>query len=119
MDPGRVLFRLIGALYLLFGGEPVGITVLLFGAAYGGLVAGWLWHWNCTNPTRAEDVADADASDEVAIVGVFPSASIHPVGVALGMTATVLGVAVGLWLALVGVAIVASQVALLVSDADR
>lgn len=112
-------FALMGLLYFVFGGEPVGITVLIFGAGYGGLVAGWLWHWNRTNPVRSEDIADADAEDEVGVVGVFPSGSIRPLGVAVGMTGIVLGVAVGIWMTLVGIAIVASQVTLLVRDADR
>lgn len=114
-----VYFAVVGVLYLLFSAEPAGVTFLLFASAYGGLVTGWLWHWNRTNPERAEDVSTADARDEIGVVGVYPSASVRPLGIALGMTATALGFAVGLWLTVVGVAMLASQVALMVRDADR
>lgn len=112
-------FAAIGLLYTGVGDDPAGAALLLIGSAYGGLVAGWLWHWNRTHPQRAEDLADADARAETGVVGVYPSASMRPLGVAVGMTGIVLGFAVGLWMSLAGVAIVASQVTLLVRDADR
>ncbi len=112
-------FAGIGALYVVLSGDPAGTTALLAAAACGGLVAGWLWHWNRHHAPRAEDRSDAEASDETGVVAAAPSASIRPLGVAVGMAATVLGVAVGLWLSILGVALLAAQVALLVRDADR
>lgn len=112
-------FAVIGALYLLIAGEPAGVTFLLFSSAFGGLVAGWLWHWNHTNSERAEDVADADANAETGIVGIYPSASIRPLGIGIGLSAIVLGFAAGLWMTVGGVAVLASQVTLMVRDADR
>ena len=109
----------IGVAYLLIAGDPIGVTVLLFASAGGGLIGGWLWHWNRSYTVRAEDMPDADASAEVGVVGVYPSASVRPLGVAVGMTGVVLGVAVGLWMTLAGFAIIASQITLLVRDADR
>ncbi len=110
---------LIGITYLFVSGEVIGVTILLFASAGGGLIGGWLWHWNRSNTVRAEDISDADASAEVGVVGVYPSASMRPLGVAIGMTGVALGVAVGLWMTLAGLAIIASQVTLLVRDADR
>ncbi|MFN3220109.1 MAG: cytochrome c oxidase subunit 4 [Acidimicrobiales bacterium] len=113
-------YVVIGFLYLVLSdGEPAGTALLLAGAGFGGLVAGWLWHWHRGNAVRAEDVATADANDEVGIVGVYPSASLRPLGIAVGMIGTVTGIAVGLWMTLSGLAILASQVVLLVRDADR
>lgn len=112
-------FAVIGVLYLVLSGEPAGVTFLLFASVFGGLVAGWLWHWNRTNQERAEDVSGADARDQTGVVGVYPSASIRPLGIAVGMTAVALGFGVGLWMTVAGVAIVASQVTLMVRDADR
>ena len=73
-----------------------------------------------TTTTRGQqDRTDADAVDEVGVVGVYPTASLRPLALGVGITAAVLGVVLGSWMLLAGVAIVASQVALLVRDADR
>lgn len=109
----------IGLLYFVLSGEVVGTTLLLLGSAFGGLVAGWLWQWNRRHSTRAEDLASADAADQIGVVGIYPTASLRPLGLGVGMTGIVLGLAVGLWMTLAGLGIVASQVALLVRDADR
>jgi type IV secretory pathway TrbD component len=53
------------------------------------------------------------------VVGVYPTASLRPLALATGMTAAALGVAVGSWMVIAGVAVIASQVALLVRDADQ
>lgn len=111
-------FVLIAIAYLAVGGEPAGITLLLGAAAFGGLVAGWTWDWTRQHDARIEDRADADASDRAGIVGVYPTASLRPLALAVGVTATALGVALGSWLSMIGLAITASQVLLLVRDTD-
>ena len=50
---------------------------------------------------------------------MFPTASLRPLALAVGITATALGVVLGSWMLFAGIAIIASQVALLVRDADR
>lgn len=115
-----VHFLAVGALYALVGDDPAGTALLLVAAGLGGLVAGWTWDWRREHRLeRPEDRADADAADEIGIVGVYPTASLRPLALALGMTGIALGVAVGSWMVIAGAAIVASQVALLVRDADR
>lgn len=115
-----VHFLVMGALYLAVGGEAAGGSLLFLGAGLGGLVAGWAWSWHRQHPQdRAQDRPDADVTDEVGVVGVFPAASLRPLALAVGMSAIVLGVPLGSWMTMAGVAIVASQVALLVRDADR
>lgn len=111
-------FLLIANAYLAFGGEPAGIALLLGAAAFGGLVAGWTWDWTRHHSPRIEDRADADASDRAGIVGVYPTASLRPLALAVGVTAMVLGVPLGSWLSMIGAAITASQVLLLVRDTD-
>lgn len=111
-------FLLIAIAYIAFGGEPAGITLLFGAAAFGGLVAGWTWDWTRRHQPRIEDRADADASDRAGIVGVYPTASLRPVALAVGVTAIALGVALGSWLSMIGLAITASQVLLLVRDTD-
>jgi hypothetical protein len=115
-----VYFTVIGALYWLVRGDPAGASLLLMATALGGLVGGWIWDWRRHHdPSRPEDRGDADAADETGVVGVYPTASLRPLALAVGMTAIALGVALGSWMVIAGVAIVASQVALLVRDADR
>ena len=115
-----VHFAAVGVLYALVGDDPAGAALLLIAAGLGGLVAGWTWDWRRQHHfVRPEDRGDADAGDETGVVGVYPTASLRPLALAVGMSATVLGIAVGSWMVIAGAAIVASQVALLVRDADR
>jgi hypothetical protein len=115
-----VHFAWIGVLYGFIGDDPAGTALLLIATGLGGLVAGWLWDWQRRHRTRRpEDRVDADAPDGIGVVGVYPTASLRPLALATGMTATVLGVVVGSWMAIAGIAIIASQVGLLVRDADQ
>ena len=115
-------YALIGALYWLVGGDPAGATLLLMGTFLGGLVAGWIWDWRRRNRRaipRPADRVDADAADEAGVVGVFPTASLRPLALGVGITAAALGVVLGSWMLIAGIGIIASQVALLTRDADR
>jgi cytochrome c oxidase subunit 1 len=115
-----VYFAVIGAIYIAVEGDPAGISLLLLATGLGGLVAGWLWDFRRRHPEpRPQDRLDADASDETGVVGIYPTASVRPLALATGMSAIALGVALGSWMTIAGLAIVASQVALLVRDADR
>jgi hypothetical protein len=115
-------FALIGGLYWLVGGDPAGATILLMGTFLGGLMAGWIWDWRRRYPRahpRPADRDDSDAGDETGVVGVFPTASLRPLALAVGMVAMGLGFVLGSWMLIAGVGIVGSQVALLTRDADR
>lgn len=115
-----VHFTAVGIIYATVNGEAAGITLLLLAAGLGGLVAGWLWGWRRRHPEpRPQDRDDADVADETGVVGVYPTASLRPLALATGMSGIALGVPLGSWMSIAGVAIVASQVALLVRDADR
>ena len=115
-----VYFGVIGALYWLSDGDPAGASLLLMGTFLGGLVAGWIWDWRRHHAhPRPQDRVDADAGDDAGIVGVYPTASLRPLALGVGITATALGVVLGSWMTIAGVGIVASQVALLTRDADR
>lgn len=117
-----IYFVVIGAIYALVDGEPAGGALLAGAAALGGLVAGWMWDWRRRNPDahpRAQDRDDADAADDVGTVGVYPTASLRPLALGVGITAAALGVVLGSWMSIAGVGIIASQIALLTRDADR
>jgi cytochrome c oxidase subunit IV len=114
-----VYFALITLIYAAVGGEAAGGALLTIAVGFGGLVAGWTWRYRRRSVgERPSDRTDADIADDAGVVGELPAASLRPLGLAVGMAAIVLGVPLGWWMILAGVAIVASQVALLVRDAD-
>lgn len=112
-------YVVVGAIYWIVGGDPAGATLLLMGTGLGGLVAGWTWDWRRHHPPRPEDRVDGDAADETGLIGVYPTASLRPLALGLGITATALGIVLGSWMSIAGIGIIASQVALLTRDADR
>ena len=115
-------YAVLGAIYWIVGGDAAGASLLLMGTFLGGLVAGWIWDWRRRNRRsipRPSDRVDADAADETGIVGVFPTASLRPLALGVGISAAALGVVLGSWMLLAGIGIIASQVALLTRDADR
>ena len=115
-----VYFAVIGAVYWAVDGDPAGASLLLMATAVGGLMAGWAWDWRRRHhPPRPEDAPNADAADAVGVVGTYPTASLRPLALAAGLSASALGLVLGSWMLLGGVAIITSQVALLVRDADR
>lgn len=113
-----VYYVVVGVIYLAVGGDTAGVALLLLAAAFGGLVAGWTWDWGHRHGPRIEDRGDADASDLTGIVGIYPTASLRPLALAFGVTATVLGVPLGSWMTMIGLAVIASQVLLLTRDSD-
>lgn len=114
-----VYFAVLGAVYLVLSRDPAGATVLLIGAPFGGLIAGWLWHAHGTGVAIAADEVDGDAADETGVVGTYTTDSIRPLALAAGFVAALLGLVIGLWLTGSALALIASQVALIVRDADR
>ena len=115
-----VFYTVVGGLYWLVGGDPAGASLLLMATFLGGLVAGWIWDWRRHHHhPRPQDRVDADARDEAGMIGVYPTASLRPLALGVGISATALGVVLGSWMLIAGVGIIASQVALLTRDADR
>lgn len=114
-----VHFATVAIVYLAVGDDPIGLALLVAATALGGLVAGWIWSATRHDLPGPSERDDADAPDATGVVGVYPTASLRPLALAAGMSAVALGIVLGSWMTIAGVAIVASQVALLVRDADR
>ena len=113
-----VYFAVIAAISGAVGGEPAGVVALCAAGAFGGLVAGWSWRWSRQHGPRPADRDDADVADELGDVGIYPSASLRPLGVAGGFTLALLGLPLGSWMTVAGIALLASQVGLIVRDRD-
>jgi len=111
-------YMMLAVVYLLVGGSPGGVALLFAAAALGGLVAGWTWHWRRSHGPRPADRNEGSPIDQTGVVGVYPTASLRPFALAVGVTALVAGIALGSWLSMIGVALIASQVLLLVHDID-
>jgi hypothetical protein len=78
--------------------------MLLFGFAAYGMLFGYLLlqHIRRHGHPRPEDRFDATQADGEGMVGYFPSASIWPAGIALGIIFAGLGLIWGLWYVIVG-----------------
>jgi hypothetical protein len=113
-----VFFVVVGTIYTAISGDAVGSSILLIASGFGGLIAGWTWDWGRRHGDRPEDRLDATTSDGVGSVGVYPTASLRPITLALGTTALGAGIPLGSWMSMGGLAIIMSQVFLLVRDLD-
>ena len=113
-----VYFAAIAGIYAAVGGDSAGVVVLVVAAAFGGLVAGWSWRWSHDHDPRPSDLPGADTVDELGVAGVFPAASLRPIGIAGGFTVAMIGLALGSWMVVIGVALLCSQLGLVVRDRD-
>jgi hypothetical protein len=91
-----------GAVYWTLKNHPTeaaGVTMLIFGfAAYGMLFAYLLLQYlRRQRLPRPEDRFDATYADGAGEVGYFPSASMWPAGMGLGMIFGVIGLIYGVW----------------------
>jgi hypothetical protein len=84
--------------------EAAGVVMLIFGfGAYGMLFAYLLLQYLRRHRLpRPEDRFDATSADGVGEVGYFPSASIWPAGMGLGLIFGVVGLTFGLWYLIIG-----------------
>src|SRR6202011_4295035 len=84
--------------------ETSGVVMLVFGFAAYGMLFGYLLlqYVRRNRIPRPEDRFDATQADGEGEVGYFPSASIWPAGMGLGMIFGVVGLIYGLWYLIIG-----------------
>lgn len=100
-----VYFTVAGIVYLIVSGDATGTVLFLVTALFGATAGGWAWRWRRLAGDRAEDIADAVMAENAREIGYFPSSSLWPLGLALGITATLYALIFGWWFLLVGVGI--------------
>ena len=85
--------------------ETAGVTMLVFGFAAYGMLFGYLLlqYIRRDRIPRPEDRFDATQADGEGEVGYFPSASIWPAGMGLGLIFGVVGLIYGFWYLIPGV----------------
>src|SRR5580698_7061681 len=84
--------------------DDSGVAMLLFGFAAYGMLFGYLYlqYFRRKRIPRPEDRFDATNADGEGEVGYFPSASMWPAGMGLGMIFGVIGLIYGLWYLIIG-----------------
>jgi hypothetical protein len=103
-----VFFGIVGAIYWFWSYEQGG-TVMLAGTTLLGLLPGsyYLW-WSTRMKPRPEDRTDATIEEGTGVIGSFPSSSIWPFILGMGLFLVVLSLVFGLWLLPPGAALVIS-----------
>ncbi|HXX91613.1 MAG TPA: cytochrome c oxidase subunit 4 [Acidimicrobiales bacterium] len=93
-----VFFAIIGAFYWFLAYEDGG-TAMLIGTTLLGLVPGtyYLW-WSLRMKPRPEDRPEASIEDGAGAIGSFPSSSVWPFVLGMGLFLVVLSLVFGLWL---------------------
>ena len=101
-------FAVVGVVYWFWGYEQGG-TMMLVGTTMLGFVPGsyYLW-WSRRMRPRPEDRSDATIEEGSGVIGSFPSSSVWPFVLGMGLFLMVLSIAFGLWLFAPGVALVIS-----------
>ncbi|HTT87554.1 MAG TPA: cytochrome c oxidase subunit 4 [Acidimicrobiales bacterium] len=104
-----VFFGIVGIIYWFWGYEQGG-TVMLVGTTLLGFVPGsyYFW-WSRRMRPRPEDRTDATIEEGSGVIGSFPSSSVWPFVLGMGLFLMVLSIAFGLWLFAPGVALVISS----------
>ena len=103
-----IFFGIVGAGYWFWSYEQGG-TAMLIGTTLLGLLPGgyYLW-WSMRMHPRPEDRPDASIEEGAGVVGSFPSSSVWPFVLGMGLFLTVLSLVFGLWLMPPGFALVIS-----------
>jgi hypothetical protein len=103
-----VFFAIVGTGYWFWAYEQGG-TVMLVGTTLLGLVPGsyYLW-WSHRMKPRPEDREDATLAEGAGVIGSFPSSSVWPFVLGMGLFLVVLSFVFGLWFAAPGLTLVLS-----------
>ncbi len=108
-----VFFAIVGALYWIWtayaGGAELSGVLMLVGSFLLGLVPGsyYLW-WSHRMRPRPEDRSDATIEEGSGVIGAFPSSSVWPFVMGMGLFLIALAAVFGYWLAAPGVALIVS-----------
>jgi hypothetical protein len=115
-------FGLVGILYWFwaYDGTTSGGTMMLVGTTLLGFLPGsyYLW-WSRRMKPRPEDLPDASMASGAGVIGSFPSSSIWPFVLGMGLFLMVLSMVFGLWLIAPGGSLVISAVIGVTAESRR
>lgn len=106
---GVATFFSLTAIVYWFWGYEQGGTMMLIGTVLLGLVPGsyYFW-WSRRMKPRPEDRPDASIEEGAGVIGSFPSSSVWPFILGMGLFLVALSIVFGLWLMAPGFALVIS-----------
>ncbi len=97
-------YAIVGAVYWVLGGEPLGITALLLCAGLALIIGYYFWFIDRrSGGVMPEDNNDGLISDGAGELGFYSPHSWWPLPVGLAATAAGVGLNVGWWLTLIAV----------------
>ncbi|HTZ10422.1 MAG TPA: cytochrome c oxidase subunit 4 [Acidimicrobiales bacterium] len=115
-------FGVVGVIYWFwqYDATTSGGTVMLVGTTLLGFVPGsyYLW-WSRRMKPRPEDRTDATIEEGSGVIGSFPSSSVWPFVLGMGLFLMVLSIVFGLWLIAPGIALVLSALIGVTAESRR
>ena len=97
-------YAIVGAVYWVLGGEPLGITALILCAGLALIIGYYFWFINRrSGGVMPEDNNDGLISDGAGELGFYSPHSWWPLPVGLAATSAGVGLIVGWWLTLIAV----------------
>ena len=101
-----VFFSLVDAVYFFTSHEKAGAVMLILTVFLGFLPGAYMYWWGNKMEPRPEDLPEAELSEGAGAMGAFPTSSIWPFVMGVGLAFTALGFVFGIWWGMLGVGIV-------------
>lgn len=107
-----VCYLIAGTVYMVYTREPAGFVMLIFLVGFALALSAFVFaSFRSLGVPLPEDRADADMDEAAGPIMYFPTASIWPFALALGVALVGLGLIVGLWWTVVGGIVLAAATA--------
>ncbi|MHB1988785.1 MAG: aa3-type cytochrome oxidase subunit IV [Acidimicrobiales bacterium] len=112
-------FAIVAVVYWFWSYETSG-TAMLVGTSLLGLLPGsYYYWWSRRMRQRPEDDPKAERAEGAGVVGAFPSSSIWPFVLGIGVASVALSLVFGFWSALVGFVVVIAAVLGVIRESRR
>jgi len=99
-------FSIIDVVYFFTAHEKAGAVMLILTVFLGVLPGAYMFWWGDKMEPRPEDLPEADVEAGAGVMGAFPSSSIWPFVMGLGLAFVALGFVFGIWWGLLGFGVV-------------
>ena len=115
-----VFYAIVTVIYVLIGGEPLGICGLLLSACLAGMIGFYVWFTQKRiGVALPEDNLSAEISDGAGELGFYSPHSWWPLPVALSACTMGLGLLIGWWLSLIGLGALMISVIGMVTEYEK